>query len=159
MLLLNCEYLNETVTTKGKSVGIYDSSWGDIAKITDGINTIYTKESEISIIKNNVVKNDDLKRKCATLLSNFGAWSACMKKEKNVFSMGKKGLKAYYAIRKDCNSLSSVDSRLSYLCKNPTSSACASLNAPQSTINACYGCKGSNLWLRVYAMGVVLQCY
>lgn len=103
---------------------------------------------------------NSLNNKCAFLLNNFGAWSACMRKKDNVFSLGKRGLNAYYAIKKDCSSLAANDnSGLSYLCQNENSSGCIGLNASSSTIAACTQCNGSNLWLRVYAMGVVIRCH
>lgn len=101
----------------------------------------------------------NLDSKCAFLSGNFGAWSACMKKADNVYGMGKRGLNAYYAINRQCDNLAGNDTTgLAYLCRNENRDGCTGLKASQNTINACYQCNGSNLWLRVYAMGVVLQC-
>lgn len=103
---------------------------------------------------------ENLKRQCLSIMGNVGAYSACMKKENNVFGMGKRGLNAYYAIRRECDYLAGNDNTgLSYLCQNENKNGCIGLKASQNTINACYQCNGSNLWLRVYAMGTVLRCY
>lgn len=100
---------------------------------------------------------DPLADKCAILIDHFTAYKACMKDESAVFG---NNLNAYYAIRRDCQSLAGNDSTgLSYLCQNPNPNGCVGLKASQDTINACYQCGGSNLWLRVYAAGRVLQCY
>lgn len=49
LALLDCEYKSDRVTTKGHSVELSTSSWGDIAKITDGQVTVYAKKSNILI--------------------------------------------------------------------------------------------------------------
>jgi len=100
---------------------------------------------------------ENLKDKCAILVDDFVAYSACIGDEESVFG---NNLKAYYAIRRECSSLAGIDDRgLSYLCQNPNPNGCVGLKASQDTINACYQCGGSNLWLRVYAAGKVLKCY
>lgn len=48
--LLVCGKRSERVSTEGKAVTIYDSSWGQVVKITDGTNTVYAKKAEISIL-------------------------------------------------------------------------------------------------------------
>jgi len=100
---------------------------------------------------------DPLADKCAILIDDFVAYSACMKNENAVFG---NNLNAYYAMRKECGNLAgNDDTGLSYLCSHPNKNGCIGLKASQSTINACYNCEGSNLWLRVYATGTVLKCY
>ena len=103
------------------------------------------------------VSRDPLADKCAILIGDFTAYKACMKDESAVFG---RNLNAYYAIRHECQSLAgNDDTGLSYLCQHPNPNGCVGLKASQSTINACYNCGGSNLWLRVYATGHTLQCY
>ncbi|MEN4054211.1 hypothetical protein [Sulfurimonas sp. NWX79] len=93
----------------------------------------------------------NLQTKCAILIDNFTAYKACMKDESAIFGLN---LNSYYAMRGECNLLAGNDNTgLSYLCQHPNSSGCIGLKAPQETINACYQCGGSNLWLRVYATG------
>jgi len=117
------------------------------------------KIREEEIARERVLKSsrDPLRDKCAILVDDFVAYSACIGDEESVFGYN---LKAYYAIRRECSSLAGIDDRgLSYLCQNPNPNACVGLKASQDTINACYQCGGSNLWLRVYAAGKVLKCY
>jgi hypothetical protein len=100
----------------------------------------------------------DLQKRCAFLLGNMRAWSACTKNESNL--MGMDTLMALYATRKQCDYLAgAATSGMSYLCSHPEPNGCIALDASQDTINACYQCGGSNLWLRVYATGTVLRCY
>lgn len=99
----------------------------------------------------------NLRDKCAILAGDFVAYSACMKNESAVFG---NNLNAYYAMRGECSYLAgNDDTGLAYLCENPNKNGCIGLKASQDTINACYQCGGSNLWLRVYAAGRVLKCY
>jgi TPR repeat protein len=101
--------------------------------------------------------SSSLDNKCSSLAENTTAWMACMKNESAMFSIN---LNSYYAMRNECGLLAGTDDTgLSYLCSNPSSSGCVGLKASQDTINACYQCNGSNLWLRVYATGTVLKCY
>ena len=102
----------------------------------------------------------NLKNICTVVIDNDAAYRACTKDIAGLAGLGDRGINALYAARKQCSYLAGNDSTgLSYLCSNPTSSGCIGLKAPQSTIDACYQCGGSNLWLRVYATGTVLECY
>ena len=99
--------------------------------------------------------------RCGSLGSNEIAYMACIK---DVFGLKGKGpswLNAVYAIEGRCDYLAGTDSTgLSYLCKNPNTSGCTALKAPQTTVNACISCNGSNLWLRVYAANrTVVRCF
>jgi hypothetical protein len=101
--------------------------------------------------------SSNLDDKCSSLSGNTTAWMACMKNESAMFGIN---LNSYYAMRHECSLLAgNDDTGLSYLCSNPSSSGCIGLKASQDVINACYQCKGSNLWLRVYATGTILKCY
>lgn len=102
----------------------------------------------------------DLKDRCAIVIGNNTAYWACTKNIGGLQGLGDRGLNALFATRKQCNYLAGNDSTgLSYLCSNPNKNGCIGLEASQNTINACYQCGGSNLWLRVYAAGTVLKCY
>ncbi len=103
---------------------------------------------------------DNLKDRCVIVMDNDAAYTACTKNIAGLKGLGNRGINALYATRKQCDYLAGSDSTgLSYLCFNPTPNGCIGLQAPQSTIDACYQCGGSNLWLRVYAVGTVLRCY
>jgi len=108
-------------------------------------------------ISSSDINEGNLQNRCAILIDNFTAYKACMKDESAVFGLN---LNAYYAMRGECTSLAgNDDTGLSYLCQHPNQNGCTGLKASQDTINACYQCGGSNLWLRVYAAGRVLKCY
>jgi hypothetical protein len=103
-------------------------------------------------------ESEDLKYKCATLVGNHPAYFACIGNENYLKGMGTAGLKALYTLQGRCDYLAGVDtSGMSTVCSMGRD-GCSALS-PQSTVNACYQCGGSNLWLRVYATGTLLRCY
>lgn len=165
--LLNCSKRSERVSTDGRAVSIYYSSWGDIAKVTDGKNTVYAKKTEISVLAElprSIGKpnsDSETNQKCMTIIKNQPAYFACTKNISVLKGMGPSMLNAVYAIEGRCDYLAGNDTTgLSYLCQNPSTSGCVGLKASQDTINACSNCGGSNLWLRVYAADrTVLRCY
>lgn len=127
--------------------------YSQVVELLEPITKVKTRSSKSN-------SSSNLSDKCSNLSGEFGAWSACMKNEDTVFAMGKKGLNAYYAINRQCDNLAGNDNTgLSYLCEEESRNGCVGLKAPQNVIDACYQCNGSNLWLRVFAMGKVLQCY
>jgi alpha-galactosidase/6-phospho-beta-glucosidase family protein len=118
------------------------------------------KQREAQQAQNQYEEKENLRDKCAIIIGNFQAYSACIKNTSALMGMGTRGLIAKYAIEGNCNYIAGIDSTgLSYLCSNPNPNGCIGLKASQDTINQCYNCGGSNLWLRVYAMGTVLQCF
>ncbi|MBV5334971.1 MAG: hypothetical protein JZU49_04115 [Sulfuricurvum sp.] len=105
-------------------------------------------------------EDENLKKICSRFVSDWEAYSACMKNEGALKGLGERGLKALYATQGRCDYLAGIDTNgLSYLCSNPNFNGCMALQYSQDTKNACVSCGGSNLWLRVFATGKVLRCY
>lgn len=118
------------------------------------------RQREAQQAQNQYEEKQNLRDRCAIIIGDFQAYAACIKDTSALMGMGTRGLIAKYAIEGNCSYIAGIDSTgLSYLCSNPNPNGCIGLKASQETINSCYQCGGSNLWLRVYAMGTVLRCY